>query len=476
MINRREAMRLMGFGAASVAVQSLAGAAPMGEHTSAGVNSTGVRSQASTVSPGEQSLPDATDNKSRPNIILMVADNLGRESVGYYGSKLFTTPNLDRLAGEGVVFENCLIATPLCAPARCGWNTGRHPYRVGLNTQPDPEDPGSGMSTEEVTIAEVLRKAGYHTALFGKWNLGYDKKFNPLFQGFDEYYGSNAGHADYYTHLYDQDMRSHFFRGLTPVDDRGYFDELFTDEAVEFLKRRSKINKPFYMNLCFYATHGPYQAAPGYYHSNDSRENYRTMIEYLDKCVGRVLQTLDELKLAENTLIVFLSDQGAGHMNDFKRDLTENGLKVICNTRWPGEIPAGTRVRTAWVHYDLFTTFAAFAGAEVPKDRIIDGSDDRALFRGENPGNNREICWTYTNEDAIRMGDWKLHIIKNKVKGLYELDKDPEEKNDVSGTHPDRVKQMQMKLAEWKKECKAGQTSTAESGEKYPVTNHNNGY
>jgi len=442
-IHRREALRRMGLGVASLCMLPLAG---------------------------------LTADKRRPNIILMVADNLGRESVEYYGRNLYKTPNLDRMASEGVVFHNCLIATPLCAPARCGWNTGRHPYRVGLNDQPDPEDPESGMSREEVTIAEVLRDAGYHTALFGKWNLGYDKKFNPLFQGFDEFYGSNAGHADYYTHLYDLDMRSHFFRGLTPVEDKGYFDELFTDEAVAFLKRRQHIQKPFYMNLCFYAPHNPFQAAPGYYHNVDPEENYRTMIEYLDQCAGRVLQTVDELKMTENTLIVFLSDQGASHVNDYSRDLTEGGLKVVCNARWPGQIPKGSRVHAAWVHYDLFTTFAAFAGAEIPKDRIIDGKDVRILFRGENPENTRTLCWTYQNEDAIRMGDWKLHTIDGRVKGLYELNKDPEERKDVSVDHPGKVKQMQEYLATWKAECKAGQTSTARSGKTYPVRNHNNNY
>jgi arylsulfatase A-like enzyme len=417
----------------------------------------------------------SADSK-QPNIILMVADNLGRESVGYYGDKIFETPNLDRMASQGVVFDNCLIATPLCAPARCGWNTGRHPYRVGFNTQPVPSDPDSGVSTEEVTIAEVMRNAGYHTALFGKWNLGYDKKFNPLFQGFDEYYGSNAGHADYYTHLYNRDMRSHFFRDFTPVEDEGYFDELFTDEAVEFLKRRQGTNKPFYMNLCFYAPHGPYQAAPGYYHSNDPMENYRTMIEYLDTCVGRVLKTVNELGLADNTLIVFLSDQGASSMNDFKRDLAEGGLKVVCNAIWPGQIPAGARVKTAWVHYDLYTTFAAFAGAEIPKDRIVDGKDVRALFKGENPPNKRTVCWTYRNEDAVRIDNWKLHMIDGKVKGLYDLNQDPEERNDVSADHPDKIKKMQKILKKWKAECEANQTSTARSGKTYSVKNHNNNY
>ncbi|OVE79876.1 hypothetical protein BVY01_01315 [bacterium I07] len=200
------------------------------------------------------------------------------------------------------------------------------------------------------------------------------------------------------------------------------------------------------------------------------------MIEYLDTCVGRVLQTVNETNLAENTLIVFLSDQGASSRNDFKRDLTEGGLKVVCNSVWPGQIPAGARVQTAWVHYDLYTTFAAFAGAKIPEDRIVDGKDVQSLFRGENPENKRTIYWTYSNEDAIRIENWKLHIIKGKVKGLYDLDKDPDEKNDLSAKHQSRVREMQKQIEKWKAECKAGQTSMARSGKTYPIKNHNNNY
>ena len=178
--------------------------------------------------------------KSQPNIILMVADNLGCEAVDYYGEGIFETPRLNAMASEGVIFDNCLIATPLCSPARCAWNTGRHPYRVGINSQTRPDNPESGLSLREVSIARLLRNAGYTTGLFGKWNLGYAATFNPLHHGFHEFYGSNAGHADYYTHLYNRDMKSHFFRGLEPIADEGYFDTLFTDEAIKFINRQSQ--------------------------------------------------------------------------------------------------------------------------------------------------------------------------------------------------------------------------------------------
>ena len=400
---------------------------------------------------------------NKPNIILMVADNLGRESVGYYDQKTFETPRLNRMAAEGVVFDNCLIATPLCSPARCALNTGRHPYRVGLNSQPVPGDPKSGLSLKEISLAKILSDAGYHTALFGKWNLGYAQKFNPIHHGFDEFYGSNAGHADYYTHLYNRDMKSHFYRNLTPIKDEGYFDKLFTDKANCFLQSRKDNAQPFYLNLAFYAPHGPYHAPPGYYHSDDPDTNYRHMVEYLDLCVGRVLDEVDRLGLAENTLVVFLSDQGGSRVNGYGRTLWERGLKVICNAVWRGKISPGTRVKTPWVHLDLYPTFAALAGAHVPSDRVIDGRNVWPLFEGKEKTNDRVFHWTYRNEDAVRIGDFKLHLTAGKSDGLFNIAKDSNEEHDLSAQHPEKVAKMRALHARWKKECEAQQTSVARS-------------
>jgi arylsulfatase A len=399
----------------------------------------------------------------QPNIVFMVADNLGRESVGYYGSHLFKTPRMDKLAGEGVIFENCLIATPLCAPARCAWNTGRHPFRVGINSQPAPGDPESGLSLDEITIAEVLKGVGYDTALFGKWNLGYAEKFNPVHQGYDEYYGSNAGHGDYYTHLYDVDKKSHFYHNLTPINDQGYFDKLFTDEAIKYLQARKANPRPFYLNLAFYAPHGPYQTPPGYDPSDDRMKNYQYMIEYLDLCVGRVVDEVQRLGLAENTLIVFFSDQGGSAKNDFGRTLSEGSLKVVCNACWPGHVPRGRRIATPWMHLDLFAVFAAAAGAKVPQDRTIDAVNVWPLFEGKEMEHDRTLYWTFQSEDAIRRGDVKLRMQKGKVLGLYNLADDPEEKKDLSAGQPAKVKEMAEMQAKWKNECEAHQTSTVKS-------------
>ena len=402
---------------------------------------------------------------SKPNLIFIVADNLGRESVGYYGGRDTRTPHLDRMAAQGVVFENCLIAAPLCAPARCGWNTGRYPYRVGINDrQPSPKNPESGLSPREITLAQILRGAGYATALVGKWNLGYAEKFNPLNYGFDTFYGSLAGHADYYTHVYDSDMKVHFLRDRKPVSDRGYFDELFADEAIRVMRARSAQSKPFYLNLCFYAPHGPYQAPPGFHHSDEPATNYQHMIEFLDTCVGRVLAELERLRLAESTLVVFLSDQGGSNGNGYGRTLRENSLKVICHAAWPGVIPPGKRVATPWLHLDLFSVFAALAGAAVPVDRTIDAQNVWPLFDGRELPHDRSFFWTFKNEDAARTGDWKLHLTSGKPDGLFNLAVDPDEKSDQSRAHPNKVRELQALQARWKVECARQQTSRSGTG------------
>ena len=410
--------------------------------------------------------------REKPNIIFIVADNLGREAVGFYKDDSteasdelkIKTPHLDRLASQGVIFDNCLIGTPLCGPARCGWNTGRHAYRVGLNNQTNPRIPEGGLSSKEITIAEILKDAGYDTALFGKWNLGYAEKFNPVHHGFDEYYGSNAGHADYYTHLYNRDMKNHFYRNLTPINDEGYFDKLFTNEAVKYLEARKGNPKPFYMNLTFYAPHGPYQPPPGYYHSDDPKINYKHMIQYLDFCVSRVVEEVDRLGIAENTLIVFLSDQGSSFLNDYGRTLSENSLKVICCARWNGRIAGGKRVRTPWLHLDLYAVFAGLAGARTPRDRVIDAEDVWPLFKGREMEHNRTFYWTYKKEDAIRIGDLKLRMKDGKLLGLFNLAVDPDEEKDLASAHPEKVKRMMDLQAKWKKECEAQQTSVTDSG------------
>ncbi len=389
----------------------------------------------------------------RPNLVLMIADNLGKESVGCYGGTRVATRHIDSLARDGVTFDRCYIGTPLCCPARAGMMTGRFPQCMGLARQPSPGNPDEGLPAGELTLGRVLQDVGYRTAVFGKWNLGYDPKFLPVHRGFDTYYGINAGHADYYTHVYDRDGRKYFYRDATRIDPEGYVDNLCTDEAVGFIHAQADSEKPFFVWHAFFTPHGPYQAPPGYPSDRGIDATYGFMIENMDRNVGRILAALEETGAAQNTLVVFISDQGASRWNSYRRDLTEGGLQVVCLARWPGHTVPGLRIRTPVISYDWFTTFAAAGRATpLPPDAAVFGRDISHLFRGEGRPPHDALFWSYGGEDAIREGRWKLLLQKDGTAALYDLFSDPEGKKDVSAEHPDRVEAMRARLLKWKRD------------------------
>jgi arylsulfatase A-like enzyme len=391
------------------------------------------------------------DDVKRPNIIMIIADNLGVESVGTYGGDLFKTPRIDSIGHDGIIFDQCYIGTPLCSPARAGLMTGRYPQCAGVHGQPSPGSPEKGgLDLNEITVANVLKDAGYDTAIFGKWNLGYHPKFLPTHRGFDTYYGINAGHADYYTHIYDRDGKKYFYEDTEPVDPEGYVDNLCTDRAVEYIESHRESENPFFMTFAFFTPHGPYQSPPGYPSDVSTDEKYAQMIDNMDRLTGRMLDALEETGLADNTLVFFISDQGSSRMNPYKRDLTEGGLKVVCHAKWPATIKKGVRVDTPIISYDWFTTFAKAGGAEIPQDRLIVGKDASHLFDGKGKCAHDAFFWHYGNEDAIRVGDLKLHLKNEEVDGLYDLSKDPKAERDLSADHPKRVADLKARLIAWK--------------------------
>ncbi|MHC4994676.1 MAG: sulfatase-like hydrolase/transferase [Planctomycetota bacterium] len=391
--------------------------------------------------------PLAGGAESPPNIVLLVVDNMGRESVGHYGGKLFSTPRIDAIGSEGVVFERCYIGTPLCSPARAGLMTGRYPHWAGVFGQPDPRKPKEGgLDLREVTLAQTLKAAGYHTGLFGKWNLGYDEIYLPTRRGFDRYYGINAGHADYYTHIYDKDGKKYFYSDTEPIDPVGYVDNLCVDEALKWLRHVGRNDRPFFLEVAFFTPHGPYQSPPGYPAEGDVDAVYGYMIDNLDKNVGRIIDGLKEVGVADDTLIVFLSDQGASSKNPYRRDLTEGGLKVVCYAKWPGHTAAGARVATPFISYDWFTTLTEIGGGAIPTDRVIVGKNIGRLLRGDGPSPHETFYWTYKDEDAVLHDDWKLHLKNDGVQGLYYLSDDAEAKNDLAGRYPERVERLRKMI------------------------------
>jgi len=251
-----------------------------------------------------------TKTAARPNIILMVADDLGYGDLSCYGAKEIRTPNVDRLAAEGVKCTQFYVSTPVCAPTRVSLMTGRYPARTSLNTNPNWRDPNAGLNPEEVTIAEVLKTAGYATGLIGKWHLGYAKKFWPLQQGFDEHFGFISGWADYYKHFYQKEGAVWMVQGNERRDEPGYMTGLFTREAVSFIERHAKATSPFFLYLAYNAPHDPIQPPPGC-DKTERSEVYQAMVEYLDASVGKVVAAVEKAGITGNTLVIFMSDNGA---------------------------------------------------------------------------------------------------------------------------------------------------------------------
>ncbi len=415
----------------------------------------------------------------RPNILHIVADDLGWKDVGFNGGTDIKTPNLDRLAAGGAKFSQFYVQN-MCTPTRACLMTGRYPYRYGLQTIVIPTAAGYGLDPSEYLLPQCLGDAGYKTAIIGKWHLGHaDKKYWPRQRGFDYQYGAMIGELDYFTH--DEHGVLDWFRNNKPVREKGYTTTLLGDDAVKYINRQEP-NRPFYLYLTFNAPHTPYQAPKEYIDKYSSipeptRRTYAAMVDCLDENVGKVVAALDKQGLRDNTLIIFHSDNGgttdkmfAGQMADMskvvlpcdngpyrngKGSLFEGGSRVCALANWPGRIKAQTV--DGIIHaVDLYPTLAALAGASTAKCKPLDGvnvwdtiADGRASPRTE---------FFYNIEPfraGIRQGDWKLiwrTMLPSSV-DLYNLAEDPYEKNNLAAAHPDKVAAMQARLEAASKEA-----------------------
>jgi len=408
----------------------------------------------------------------KPNIVHIVADDLGWKDVGFNGCTDIKTPNLDALAVGGAKFSQFYVQ-PMCTPTRAALMTGRYPFRYGLQTIVIPGPAGYGLDTNEFLMPQCLKDAGYTTAIIGKWHLGHaDIKYWPKQRGFDYQYGAMIGEVDYYTHS-DAGVLD-WFRNNQPVKEKGYATQLIGAEAVKYINAQGA-DKPFYLYLTFNAPHTPYQAPKEYvdrYKSiaDSTRRAYAGMISCLDDEIGRVVAALDKKGLRDNTLILFHSDNGgtknamfAGQMADLsktkipcdngpyrdgKGSLFEGGCRVAALANWPGHIKAQTV--DGIIHaVDMYPTFAALAGASTARCKPLDGVNVWSTIAEGKPSPRTEVIYNVEPfRGAVRQGDWKLiwrSLIPTSV-DLYNLTEDPYEKNNVAAAHPDRVAAMQERL------------------------------
>jgi arylsulfatase A-like enzyme len=407
----------------------------------------------------------AAENQ-RPNILFILADDLGYGDLGCYGANDIRTPNLDRLAQQGVRFTDFYANGPVCTPTRCGLMTGRYQQRIGgLEWAISPQQKHLGLPPQEKTIAQMLRENGYATAMSGKWHLGYTEDRAPNAHGFDQFFGLLSGNHDYFTHR-ERSGEPDLYRDTTPVTEDGYSTSLIQQYALGFLDAMK--DKPFFLYVAFNAPHWPIQG-PGDGDkqvtqkdwAQGTRETYVKMVEAMDTSIGEILAALDKHGLADSTLVVFTSDNGGDRfsrnypLDHGKGTLGEGGIRVPCIARWPGHLPAGKVSKQVGITMDWSATILNLAGAKPPPDRPLDGRDLLPILAGEKRGMKRTLFWRRVGPNwvkthrAVRDGNWKLIEERNGKRQLYNLAEDLGEMNNLADEETSKVAKMSKLLDKW---------------------------
>jgi len=415
----------------------------------------------------------------KPNFVIIFTDDQGYQDVGCFGSPSIRTPNLDRMAAEGMRFTDFYSAASVCSPSRAALLTGCYPPRVGITKVLFPSD-NIGLNPEERTIADMLKGKGYVTSCIGKWHLGHLPEFLPTSNGFDSYFGipysndmdgvkGKDGNLDRAWRQKDYSpwnvplMRNEEI--IERPADQTTLIERYTDEAVEFI--RSSRDKPFFLYLPHTMPHVPLFVSEEFY-VEDVQKAYKATIEQIDSAIGRVLGAIKDAGVDRNTLVVFTSDNGpwldkkhhagcALPLRDGKFSTYEGGMREPCIMRWPAKIPAGRVCSELCGTIDLLPTFARLAGAEMPADRVIDGRDIWPLMEGRpGAGSPHEAYFYYrgNNLEAVRSGKWKLRRVKKNTE-LYDLEADVSEKINLADKHPEIVKRLAALMEEFDLELKA---------------------
>lgn len=415
----------------------------------------------------------------KPNFVIIFTDDQGYQDVGCFGSPSIRTPNLDRMAAEGMRFTDFYVAASVCSPSRAALLTGCYPPRVGITKVLFPRD-NIGLNPNEVTIADVLKGRGYTTACVGKWHLGHLREFLPTSNGFDSYlgipYSNDMDGVEGKDKNLDRAWRQKDYspwnvplmRNEEIVErpaDQTKLIERYTDEAVQFIHKNK--NKPFFLYLPHTMPHIPLFVSDEFY-SEDVKRAYTTTIEQIDFSIGRVLSALKEAGVDNKTLVIFTSDNGpwlskkhhagcALPLRDGKFSTYEGGMREPCIMRWPGRIPTGKVCSQMCGTIDLLPTFARLAGAKAPTDRVIDGKDIWPLMAGTPRATSPHEAFFYyrgTNLEAVRSGQWKLRRVK-KATELYDLNADIGEKNNRADQHPEIVKRLTEMMEKFDRRLKA---------------------
>ena len=419
-----------------------------------------------------QAKPQAKTKTEKPaNFIIILTDDLGYGDLGCYGSKKITTRAIDRMAEEGMKFTDFYATAPICTPTRASLMTGCYPSRVGLGAPLHTPDK-KGLHSDEVTIAEILKTKGYSTACIGKWHLGHQPGFYPTRHGFDFFYGTPLGHCFDTEGMRKKGKHSDLFlhnEKPIPFPAHETLTEVLTEQSLKWIK--SNKDQPFFLFLSHPMPHGPV-ACTERFKGKSKGGPYGDAVEAIDWSTGRILDTICDLNLDQHTIVVFTSDNGActnkwgvdvdwlGTNAPFrgkKQEGWEGGLRVPCIIWGPGQIPSGSSISEVASIMDLLPTFATIAGADLPKDRTIDGKNIGGLVFREPDARSPHEAFIYHarggHRCGIRMGEWKLLVDtdtatwKHKGLSLYNLAEDPGEKTNLATKHPEKVQELKRKLA-----------------------------
>jgi len=400
------------------------------------------------------------DSLSRPNVVIILTDDQGYHDVGFNGCEDIPTPNIDRIAKNGIICTNAYVTYAVCGPSRAGLITGRYQDRFGFGRNPlfAPNDPGQGLPTSEQTMSSVLKEAGYRTMAIGKWHLGAHETQRPLSRGFDEFFGFLTGGHMYFPDkmtLSDiSEVKSQFdayktklLRNNTRVEEKEYLTDAFSREAVNFIERNK--TQPFFLYLAYNAPHTPMQATKKYLDrfngiKNKKRRTYAAMVSAVDDGVGSILNKLKELKILDNTMIFYLSDNGGpekhnasdnGPLREGKGSLYEGGIHVPFAVQWPNVLPGGIKYDKPVISLDIFSTVIKYAGAKAKNK--LDGVDLVPYFIGKNKTYPHDyLFWRKfdTKAYAVRNRKMKLVNANGEKDEIYNLRNDIGEKLPIKDT------------------------------------------
>jgi arylsulfatase A-like enzyme len=420
------------------------------------------------------SVDGAAQPASRPNILFILADDLGYGDLSCYGRPDYQTPVIDGLALEGIKFTSAYAAAPVCTPTRCAFHTGRYPQRleVGLEEPLTPRSrPDIGLPPNHPTIASLVKAAGYDTALIGKWHLGWKPEFGPNRHGYDEFFGILSGAADYFTHrsadapggTRSRGGNTDLWENLTPVERVGYLTDLLSDRAAQYIGRAR--SKPFYLSLHYNAPHAPWEgpedAAIGHTEHGEgpmtdggSLKIFGSMMTAMDAGIGRVLKALADARLERQTLVIFTSDNGGERYSynwpfSFQKlFLWEGGIRIPAIVRWPGVVPAGRITDQAAITMDWTAMILAAAGAAADSAYPLDGEDLLPVCTGARGVHDRTLFWRTRTRDAARDGAWK-YLKDAGEEHLFDLSIDVGEKADLKKKRADVFERIRARYDAW---------------------------